>query len=311
MEKPIFKLGLSFASGEIFKQAAREYAIQNGKDIFFFQKNDPHRIRAQCKGVNCPWVCFASKIDGTPTFVVKTYVSEHKCARKNTKRFATSKWLSQKYLNEFKMHDKWGVSSFQQKVSKDHVLEASRDKAYRARLMATKTIEWSYEEQYSAFWDYAEEIKWTNRCSTIEFLTELGENGKPRFKWMYLCYAGLKQGFNEGCRPIIGLDGCHIKGVHPGQLLTAIGVDANNQMYPVAFAVVEIENKESWSWFADLLWGDLKIENSNHWSLITDKRKGLEQALGVCGKKGYLRLSTNIVLGIWRRISSRFSEIKH
>ncbi|XP_062086147.1 uncharacterized protein LOC133792255 [Humulus lupulus] len=50
-------------------------------------------------------------------------------------------------------------------------------------------------------------------------------------------------------------------------------------MYPIAFAVVEIENKDSWSWFLDLLNVDFKIENSNHWSFIADKKKGLEQAL--------------------------------
>ncbi|XP_062118566.1 uncharacterized protein LOC133832208 [Humulus lupulus] len=105
------------------------------------------------------------------------------------------------------------------------------------------------------------------------------ENGVPRFKRMYICYSGLRDGFNGGCRPVIGLDGCHIKGVHPGQLLIAVGVDGNNQMFPVAFAMVEIENKDSWSWFVNLLRIDLKIDNSNHWTFITDKQKGLEQAL--------------------------------
>ncbi|XP_062109407.1 uncharacterized protein LOC133820025 [Humulus lupulus] len=145
MAKPKFKLGLSFPSGAVFKKAVREYSIQNGKDIFF-KKNDPHRVRAQCKGVNCPWVCFASKIDDTPTFVIKTLNDEHRCSRTNTNRFATSKWLSEKYLEEFKINEKLGVSSFVHKVNKDHVLDITRDKAYKAQLLATKAIEGSYEE---------------------------------------------------------------------------------------------------------------------------------------------------------------------
>ncbi|XP_062080555.1 uncharacterized protein LOC133785323 [Humulus lupulus] len=126
---------------------------------------------------------------------------------------------------------------------------------------------------------YAEEIKWTNKDSIVEFLTEVGENGKPRFKRMYICYAGLKESFNKHCRPVIGLDVCHIKGIDLGNFLTAVIIDGNNQMYPIAFVVVEIENKDSWRWFVNLLKVDLKIENSNHWSSITDKKKGLEQAL--------------------------------
>jgi hypothetical protein len=59
----------------------------------------------------------------------------------------------------------------------------------------------------------------------------------------------MKSGFLAGCCPIIGLDGCFLKGSHKGQLLAAISRDANNQMYPLAFAVVEAEMKESWTWF--------------------------------------------------------------
>ncbi|KAM6580850.1 uncharacterized protein LOC115695282 [Cannabis sativa] len=241
MGKEIFDLVLSFVSGKLFKQEIREYTLCEGKDIFF-KKNDPHRVRAQCKGVNCPWMCYASKIDDSPTFVIKSYEKELR-------------------------------------VNKDYVLEISRNKAYRARLLATKTIEGSYEEQYAALWDYAEEIKYTNKGSTIEFLTEHAENGVPRFKRMYLCYPGLRDSFNEGSRPVIGLNGCHIKGVHLSQLLTTIGVDGNNQMFPVAFTVVKIENKDLWSWFLNLLRIDLKIENSNHWTFITAEQKRLEQSL--------------------------------
>ena len=32
-------------------------------------------------------------------------------------------------------------------------------------------------------------------------------------------------------------------------MLTAIGVDSNQQILPLAFAFVESENKESWLWF--------------------------------------------------------------
>ncbi|CAL2254183.1 unnamed protein product [Prunus armeniaca] len=45
----------------------------------------------------------------------------------------------------------------------------------------------------------------------------------------------------QGCRPVIGFDACHIKGHHPGQLLSVVGVDPNNGMYPIAYAVAEVE----------------------------------------------------------------------
>jgi len=42
------------------------------------------------------------------------------------------------------------------------------------------------------------------------------------------------------------VDGTFLTGKYKGQILTAIGVDANQQILPLAFAFVENENKESW-----------------------------------------------------------------
>ena len=50
------------------------------------------------------------------------------------------------------------------------------------------------------------------------------------------------------CRPVLSVDGTFLTGMHKGQVLTCIGVDANNKVVPIAFAFVESENAESWLW---------------------------------------------------------------
>jgi len=40
-------------------------------------------------------------------------------------------------------------------------------------------------------------------------------------------------------------------------LLTVVARDANDQMLPLAYFVVEVENKETWTWFLKLLVDDL------------------------------------------------------
>ncbi|XP_047263771.1 uncharacterized protein LOC107858035 [Capsicum annuum] len=49
------------------------------------------------------------------------------------------------------------------------------------------------------------------------------------------------------------MDGCFLKGPYGGQLLTAIGIDADNGMFPIAYAVVDVEDKHNWKWFLNLL----------------------------------------------------------
>ena len=69
------------------------------------------------------------------------------------------------------------------------------------------------------------------------------------------------------------MDGCFLKGIQKGILLTCVGRDANNQMFPIAWAVVQVENRENWEWFIKHLIDDLEMEVGLNWTLITDKQK--------------------------------------
>ena len=78
---------------------------------------------------------------------------------------------------------------------------------------------------------------------------------------------------------MVCLHGCHVKGPHPRQVLSAMGVDANNGMFPLAYAYVEIESNSTWLWFLELLSGDLNITNSHGYVFMTDKQKWLIDAV--------------------------------
>ena len=64
-------------------------------------------------------------------------------------------------------------------------------------------------------------------------------------KRMYVRYNAQKVGFLGGCRPLVGLDGCHLKGKFGGHILSATARDGNDNIFPVALGVVEQENNES------------------------------------------------------------------
>lgn len=52
-----------------------------------------------------------------------------------------------------------------------------------------------------------------------------------------------------------------------------VGVDANNGIYPVAYAIAEAESKAPWCWFLTLLGEGLDIEaNFNYTSFFTGIR---------------------------------------
>ncbi|KAL6134418.1 hypothetical protein ACLB2K_066649 [Fragaria x ananassa] len=51
---------------------------------------------------------------------------------------------------------------------------------------------------------------------------------------------------DQFARSVMGLDGAFLKSPFGGQLLTAVGVDANNNSWVTAYAMVENENIDSW-----------------------------------------------------------------
>jgi len=56
-------------------------------------------------------------------------------------------------------------------------------------------------------------------------------------------------------------------------LLTAVGMDPNDCIFPIAFAVVEVESLLSWKWFLQSLKDDLRIDNTFPWTIMIDKQK--------------------------------------
>ncbi|GJY21151.1 hypothetical protein Tco_0393717 [Tanacetum coccineum] len=60
---------------------------------------------------------------------------------------------------------------------------------------------------------------------------------------------------------------------------TAMGKDGNNQMYPIAWAVVDVENKNKWCWFLSLLADDLDLQDGLGVTIISDSHKGLIEAV--------------------------------
>lgn len=83
------------------------------------------------------------------------------------------------------------------------------------------------------------------------------QDGARKFIRFYVCFAGIKRGWKQNCIKIIVLDGCWLKGKCKGELLSAIGRDANDQIFPICWVVVEGESYDSGSWFLKLLVLDL------------------------------------------------------
>ena len=90
---------------------------------------------------------------------------------------------------------------------------------------------------------------------------------------MYVRFNAQKGRFSSGCKPFIGLDGCHIKHKFGGKILSATAKDANDNIFPIAMAVVEQETRESWIWFLEIFVDNIRRPKELQLVFISDMQK--------------------------------------
>ncbi|KAF7119961.1 hypothetical protein RHSIM_Rhsim13G0165500 [Rhododendron simsii] len=101
-------------------------------------------------------------------------------------------------------------------------------------------------------------------------------NADGKFCQLFVAYGCSITGFLLGCRPMLFIDACFLTGPYRGSCLSAVAYDANDQLFPVAYAVVSSENYEDWLWFMQNLKetvGDKPIV------LVTDRNMSLLRAV--------------------------------
>ena len=121
---------------------------------------------------------------------------------------------------------------------------------------AREYMDEAYTQQYNQLWEYCEELRRPSLANTILMKVHTFDDGDLAvemdlvcgvhyFERLYICLEGCKKGFLARCRPFIGFDACHLKNKLGRQLITGLCRDSNEEYFPLAYAVVEAETKDS------------------------------------------------------------------
>ncbi|KAL3502551.1 hypothetical protein ACH5RR_037000 [Cinchona calisaya] len=80
------------------------------------------------------------------------------------------------------------------------------------------------------------------------------------------------------CRPVLCVDGTHLRGEYRGKLLIAVALDANNQILLVAYAIVDEEIIQSRGWFMEQLRHHV-VRDLETVCIISDRHRGIVYAM--------------------------------
>ncbi|KAG8373020.1 hypothetical protein BUALT_Bualt12G0127500 [Buddleja alternifolia] len=240
---PKFVVGLCFSNKKEFRQVVRSHAVNTKRNIKI-PRNDKRRMYAKCAVKVCQWRIHALKVGNESSYQIREYHSKHNFGGVYHVKNCNSAWIGNFFEDLFRTDPNRNVDGFRQDVIKKINIHVSQNQAYRA--------------------------KSSNPGSTVI----MSMSGAGVFGIFYVCFKGLKDGFFASCRPYIGVDGCHLKGPNGGVLLATVGIDPNNNSFPICYAVVGRETKELWEWFLTLLKHDLQFERDYEWTFMSDKQKG-------------------------------------
>ncbi|KAK8598438.1 hypothetical protein V6N13_094407 [Hibiscus sabdariffa] len=262
-----FELGMVFKTQQQLKDALYAYAVANRFD-FKYVSNRKEKTRVVCKKKGCHFVLHASWDKSDGFYKIKTLVTEHQCSVTFQNKRADFKLVGKHFLPIIRIVPKLNLVKMQ-KLAKEEL---------KVDLKKKNLSE--------------------DPGGTFELIVERPTAADiPNFKRLYVCFSALKEGFKKYCRPAISLDECFLKGPFKGEILSGVGRDSNNQIFPIAWAVVEVENRDIWAWFLKNIQYDLQLGDGEKFTLISDMQKSTDSVLGICmpiGKKvhkdGHLQL---------------------
>ncbi|XP_057760100.1 uncharacterized protein LOC130980435 [Arachis stenosperma] len=176
----------------------------SGMDYMYI-KMEKERVRVKCAKETCPWLIYVAKNSATLSFEFKTFNDEHTCGRDYGNNLADRVWET--------------------------------DKAFKA---ARETVLGNEKARYEKLRNYMLELHRSNPGSTTNMEVVPFPHSLSLFERIYICLEAYKTGFKAGCKPLIELDGCFLKGYYGGQLLCAVAQDANNHSFGLVHAMKDV-----------------------------------------------------------------------
>ncbi|KAL6343984.1 hypothetical protein AAG906_027757 [Vitis piasezkii] len=281
-ENTITGVDQRFNSFNEFREALHKYSIAHGF-AYKYKKNDSHRVTVKCKSQGCPWRIYASRLSTTQLICIKKMHTTHTCEGAIVKAGyrATRGWVGTIIKEKLKVSPNYKPKDIADDIKREYGIQLNYSQAWRAKEIAREQLQGSYKEAYSQLPFFCEKIKETNPGSFATFETKEDSS----FHRLFISFHAAISGFQQGCRPLLFLDTTPLNSKYQGMLLTATAADGDDGVFPVAFAVVDAETDDNWSWF--LLELKSAVSTARPITFVADFQKGLKKSLAEIFDNGY------------------------
>ena len=272
-------VGQQYESKEKMKEKIQHFHINSNIEIKQTH-SDKTRLRYKCKSNRCNWSLVARSTGYGDFWTISKNAVPHTCFS-DASRLDHSQLTSGMVANCIKVSLRTNVDISIRAV-RDLVEERypgivpKYNKLWRGRELAIARQFGSWEGSYGLIIPLLEAIKRANPGTKYKTVSK--PTGKEGYRYfMRAAWAwGPCIDAVTSLRPIITIDACFLSGRYKGKLLIACAYDADNQLFPLAFGLVETEDFDNWGWFMRWL-RDEVIGPGRFMCVISDRHKGIKK----------------------------------
>ncbi|BFG34699.1 hypothetical protein CerSpe_209720 [Prunus speciosa] len=276
----INNVGQKFEGGVAeFRNKLCKYAFATGFR-FAFVKNEKERVIAECfKKISdgCNWRIHASVCRLNGFFYIKSLNKVHTCTGaicEEKSKMMSSRIISSVLVDRIQEEPFIKPVDIVKDFKQNYGLDISYHTAWYAKNLAKSEVHGDASSSYSRLVWYTDALMSSNRGSHCVLECDPKTS---RFRRLFICYGACIEGF-RWCRPLLFIDVTGLESKHKGQLIGATGKNGNQGSFPFAFAIVDSENEENWSWFFENL-AKVLTPQGRTITFISDHNKGLTEAV--------------------------------
>ncbi|KAL0864002.1 hypothetical protein Bca101_043120 [Brassica carinata] len=198
---PLLDSDAEKVEGIVFNQGERpddllRYSLKRKYDIAMY-KSSSDRLGARCTqymGEKCPWRVYCSFEKGRNKLMVKVFINEHTCVRSDYTMLLKSGSTGQLYEERLRLNPKIKPKEMEAEIKREYNMIVSIHQCRRVKKVLANKRKAGHEAQFARLWDYQEEIRKSNRGSTMEIETIPGPvpGSLQRFNRLCVYFAALK-----------------------------------------------------------------------------------------------------------------------
>ncbi|XP_071713705.1 uncharacterized protein [Rutidosis leptorrhynchoides] len=244
----LVKLNQTFENKEDFLMQLRTKCVTEGFQIKP-KYSDKSRYTATCISPNCSWQITARCIQDSNNFQVRKLNDLHTCS--NTQILPNNKHATKKVLGNIlkevmKQEGRvYRPNDIRTDMSTRFKISLPYHQAWKAKCYAIEMLRGSLEDSFQILPNYLYNLRLYNPGS----VTNIRTDNKGRFVMSYMSIGAATRSFVNYARPVIIVDGAHLKSRYLGTNLIAVAMDANNGILPLAYGIGAGETTDHWTWF--------------------------------------------------------------